>query len=142
MDHVQHDESHSYLLNDPSSNYFSSLAENDQYDDAHYDDMMNMLYESSNQQYSSSTMGHPMSGRWQRLLQRFLADEAKKYDSAADYYKDKEPNIDYSVLSVGVMTLGLIMIVELLRHRIDHAAKGRPFFKSVLEGVYTECTLY
>jgi len=48
--------------------------------------------------------------------------------------------IDYSVLSVGVMTLGLIMVVEVLRHRLDVAAVGRPFFKAVLEGVYTERT--
>lgn len=59
---------------------------------------------------------------------RFLADE--KYGS-----------VDYSVLAVAVMTLGLIMIVEVCRHRLDHAALGRPFFKAVLEGVYTECKL-
>ena len=46
--------------------------------------------------------------------------------------------MDYSVLSVLVMTLGLIMIVEVLRHKLDHAAKGKPFFTNVLEGVYTE----
>jgi hypothetical protein len=57
--------------------------------------------------------------------------------------KDKgDPRIDYSVLSVGVMTLGLILVVEVLRHRIDHAATGRPFFKAVLEGVYSECKFY
>ncbi len=47
--------------------------------------------------------------------------------------------IDYSVLSVAVMTLGLIMMVEVFRHRMDHAAIGRPFFTAVLEGVYAEC---
>lgn len=52
---------------------------------------------------------------------------------------EKRLYIDYSVLSVGVMTLGLILMVEVLRHRIDHAAVGRPFFKAVLEGVYSEC---
>lgn len=52
---------------------------------------------------------------------------------------EEESNIDYSVLAVGVMTLGLIMIVEVLRHRLDHAAVGRPFFKAVLLGVYEEC---
>lgn len=46
---------------------------------------------------------------------------------------------DYSILSVSVMTLGLIMAVEVFRHRLDHAAVGRPFFKAVLEGVYAEC---
>jgi hypothetical protein len=53
--------------------------------------------------------------------------------------EDGDPHVDYSVLSVGVMTLGLILVVEVLRHRIDHAALGRPFFKAVLEGVYSEC---
>jgi hypothetical protein len=47
--------------------------------------------------------------------------------------------IDYSVLSVAVMTLGLLMMVEVFRHRMDHAAMGRPFFTAVLEGVYAEC---
>lgn len=52
---------------------------------------------------------------------------------------ESDLQIDYSVLGVLVMTLGLIMIVEVFRHRLDHAAKGKPFFSSVLEGVYTEC---
>lgn len=47
--------------------------------------------------------------------------------------------IDYSIFSVAVFTLGLIMMVEVFRHRIDHAASGRPFFKAVLDGVYQEC---
>jgi hypothetical protein len=53
-----------------------------------------------------------------------------------------DPRIDYSVLSVCVLTLGLILVVEVLRHRIDHAAIGRPFFKAVMEGVYSECKFY
>lgn len=51
---------------------------------------------------------------------------------------DKAP-LDYTVLSVAVITLGLILVVELIRHRVDVAATGRPFFKTVLEGVYREC---
>ena len=47
--------------------------------------------------------------------------------------------IDYTVVSVGVMTLGLLLVVEFVRHAVDHAAIGRPFFKAVLEGVYSEC---
>lgn len=47
--------------------------------------------------------------------------------------------LDYTVLSVAVITLGLILVVELIRHRFDIAATGRPFFKTVLEGVYREC---
>jgi hypothetical protein len=52
---------------------------------------------------------------------------------------DGPSRIDYSVLSVTVMTLGLVMMVEVFRHRMDHAAMGRPFFTAVLEGVYAEC---
>jgi hypothetical protein len=52
---------------------------------------------------------------------------------------DGPTRIDYSVLSVAVMTLGLIMMVEVFRHRLDHAAMGRPFFTAVLGGVYAEC---
>jgi hypothetical protein len=60
---------------------------------------------------------------------RFLAGEKA----------DEPTRIDYSVLSVAVMTLGLVMMVEVFRHRLDHAAMGRPFFTAVLEGVYAEC---
>ena len=52
-----------------------------------------------------------------------------------------EAEIDYTVVSVGVMTLGLLLVVEFVRHSLDHAAIGRPFFKAVLEGVYSECKL-
>ena len=48
--------------------------------------------------------------------------------------------IDYTVLSVAVATLALILVVELVRHKLDHLAQGRPFFKTVLEGVNSECT--
>lgn len=50
-----------------------------------------------------------------------------------------ESVIDYTVLSVSFITLGLILLVELLRQRIDQSAHGRPFAKTVLEGVYREC---
>lgn len=48
--------------------------------------------------------------------------------------------MDYSVLSVAVMTLGLIMVVEVFIHRLDHAAEGRPYFTAVLENIYNERT--
>lgn len=62
-----------------------------------------------------------------QMLPRFLA-------SAATY------KIDYNVLSVAAMTLALIMMVEYMRHLLDHQAEHRPFFRVVLEGVYAECT--
>jgi hypothetical protein len=47
--------------------------------------------------------------------------------------------IDYNVLSVATMTLALIMMVEVLRHKLDHTAQHRPFFQAVLENIYAEC---
>lgn len=73
---------------------------------------------------------------------RTLAEESSSSSSSYGYgdgYKKEAEPLDYSVLSVGVMTLGLILFVEVIRHQFDHAAKGRPFFKTVLEGVYSEC---
>lgn len=46
--------------------------------------------------------------------------------------------VDYSMLAVMVCTLGLILIVEITRHYIDHKAERRPFFKAVLTSVYSE----
>ncbi len=64
--------------------------------------------------------------------QRWLADASEKI-------KDEPEALDYSVLSVGVMTLGLILCVEVLRHKLDHIASHRPFFKVVLDATYSEC---
>ena len=47
--------------------------------------------------------------------------------------------IDYNVLSVAAMTLALILMVEVFRHKLDHAALQRPFFQAVLENIYAEC---
>ena len=50
-----------------------------------------------------------------------------------------EVNVDYSILAVMVCTLGLILVVELIRHHLDHKAESRPFFQAVLTSVYSEC---
>lgn len=56
--------------------------------------------------------------------------------------KNKGPvPLDYSVLSIGILTLGLILFVEVTRHWIDHQAHGKPFFNAVLVMLYSECTL-
>ena len=52
---------------------------------------------------------------------------------------DSLVKIDYNVLSVATMTLALIMMVEVLRHKLDHTAQHRPFFQAVLENIYAEC---
>ena len=61
-------------------------------------------------------------------------DNATPYNSEKTY----EP-VNYTVVSVGIMTLGLIVVVELIRHQLDQVALKRPFYKTVLQGVYSEC---
>jgi hypothetical protein len=60
-----------------------------------------------------------------------------------DPYAEQDPYavlpLDYTILSYGIATLYLILIVESIRHYIDHAAHGRPFFKAVLLTAYSEC---
>jgi hypothetical protein len=68
-------------------------------------------------------------------------------DESYDTYFQKEAEkvaksdygaVDYTVLSVVVVTLGLVILVEIVQHKLDHKAHGRPFFKTVLEAVYRE----
>lgn len=49
------------------------------------------------------------------------------------------PDIDFTVLSMAVVTLSMLMIVAVLRHNIDKIAKGKDIFENVLEAVYHEC---
>ena len=81
------------------------------------------------------------NGSWQEQQQdnedrRWLAGSDAAYD------KIEDDTLDYSVLSVGVMTLGLIMMVEVVRHKLDYEAQHRPFFKVVLEAAYSECEFF
>lgn len=62
------------------------------------------------------------------------------YEDAYDSKKKAPVTLDYSVLSIGVLTLGLILFVEIVRHWIDHQAHGKPFFNAVLLMLYSECT--
>lgn len=50
------------------------------------------------------------------------------------------PTVDYAVISVVVITLGLILAIEVGRHQLDVAASGNPFFHTVLELMYRELT--
>ena len=52
-----------------------------------------------------------------------------------------EPTVDYGVISVVVITLGMVLAIEVLRHRLDRAASGNPFFHTVLVLMYRECEL-
>ena len=47
--------------------------------------------------------------------------------------------VDFTVLAMAVVTMVLLMIVAVVRHKIDQLAKGREIFVSVLEAVYHEC---
>ena len=84
------------------------------------------------------------------ILDRILADGVEGDDDGGggnstnnDPYAEQDPYavlpLDYTILSYGIATLYLILIVESIRHYIDHAAHGRPFFKAVLLTAYSEC---
>jgi hypothetical protein len=50
--------------------------------------------------------------------------------------------IDFSVLSVAVTTLAMILFVQFIRQQLDSKAIGQPFLKTVLKGVYAECKFW
>jgi hypothetical protein len=66
--------------------------------------------------------------------QQSLQHELRLLKQAGDYQRP-----DYSVLSVTVMTLGLIIMVEFVKHKIDHMAHGKRYFTAVLQTFYAEC---
>ena len=70
----------------------------------------------------------------------FYGGGADNWHRFLQYGKEKTSGyrMDYSVLSVAVMTLGLIMVVEVFIHNLDHAAAGKPYFTAVLETMYSE----
>jgi hypothetical protein len=47
--------------------------------------------------------------------------------------------IDYTIFATAVMTMGLLLIVEVIRHRIDKIVEGNDFFETMLSTVYHEC---
>ncbi len=47
--------------------------------------------------------------------------------------------VDFTVLAMAVVTMVLLMIVAVVRHKIDHLARGKEIFVCVLEAVYHEC---
>jgi hypothetical protein len=52
---------------------------------------------------------------------------------------EETPPLDYTVFSVVIATLVIVLVVEVLRHQLDVAASGNPFFQTVLELMYREC---
>ncbi len=47
--------------------------------------------------------------------------------------------IDYTIFSMAVLTMGLLLVVEIIRYMIDILAEGNAFFETVLRTVYHEC---
>jgi hypothetical protein len=70
---------------------------------------------------------------WNEEIRR-LGEEGCK----AGYNIDKHIRTDYSIFGVSVVLLGLIMLVEYLRYRVDLCALGHPFMTAVLKEVYSQ----
>ncbi|KAL3768395.1 hypothetical protein ACHAWO_010627 [Cyclotella atomus] len=51
---------------------------------------------------------------------------------------EETASLDYTVFSVVIATLVIVLVVEVLRHQLDVAASGNPFFQTVLELMYRE----
>jgi hypothetical protein len=77
----------------------------------------------------NNLLQHQSLDDWDRILG---SDSGGKDDAIIS-------KVDYNVMSVAAMTLALIMMVEYVRHQLDHHAEQKPFFRAVLEGVYAEC---
>ena len=65
---------------------------------------------------------------------RVIKEDIKaKYESVS--------SLDYTILSVAVMSLVLMLLLQLVRDKLDTKAARMPFLRTVLEGVYAECEL-
>ena len=51
----------------------------------------------------------------------------------------KAIELDYTVFAMAMMTMGLLLIVEVIRHKLDQMTKGSDFFETVMNTVYHEC---
>ena len=49
------------------------------------------------------------------------------------------PTVDYAVVGVIVITLGLVLVIEVLRQKLDAATSEHSFSKVVVELMYREC---
>ena len=49
--------------------------------------------------------------------------------------------LDYTIFAMAVMTMGLLLIVEVIRYKLDQMTKGSDFFETVMKTVYHECKL-
>jgi len=87
---------------------------------------------------------------YQQSYNEYNYDNSSSYFSHHDYHHQNEhrflapdglrvPTVDYAVISVVVITLALVLFIEVMRHQLDVAASGNPFFQHVLELMYREC---
>lgn len=68
-------------------------------------------------------------------------DAGSTYDAGKAAVKTDKGVVDYTIMSVAVMTLGLLLIVETMFHQLDHLAHHRRFLKTVMSTFYKECEL-
>jgi hypothetical protein len=83
--------------------------------------------------------GGPMSDLAHQAFRGLAAYVNETSDKYGDSKCAKEyPQVDYTVLSVAVMTLSLLLIVEIALHKLDHLAEGHRFTQAVLTSLYRE----
>ena len=81
--------------------------------------------------YNSTYVDHEgHDGSYDISIHRLLASGGEK------------PTVDYSVISILVVTLALVLAIEVFRHQLDVAASGNQLFHKVLELMYRERELY
>jgi len=88
-------------------------------------------YQQSYNEYDNSSSYFSHHDSHHQNEHRFLAPDGLRV-----------PTVDYAVISVVVITLALVLFIEVMRHQLDVAASGNPFFQHVLELMYRECKLY
>ena len=113
-----------------NNNNDNDLDENVTFYPASYED--DAAYDTYNNNTTNTTSGY---GAY---------EDAGGYGYAGgDSYEKKEygDGFYYGAMSVAVLTLGLVIVVEAILHRIDLSALQKPFYQAVLDAVYRECTL-
>lgn len=70
----------------------------------------------------------------------FLNNPLANYMMSQERHLKKSDDlvVDFTVFAMAVVTMSLLLIVEVLRHKVDHLAKGKEIFEHVLEAVYRE----
>ncbi len=51
---------------------------------------------------------------------------------------DEKLIIDYTIFAMVVVTMAFLFLVGVIRHQLDHAARGHDFYEKVLEACYHE----